>query len=56
MTSDIFFCSGLLMSSRIIGCRDKSPVYEYLFSYYSPVGIMKNLFKSEEGKLLSHER
>ncbi|XP_058804192.1 juvenile hormone esterase-like [Phymastichus coffea] len=49
MTSDIFFDAGILMSSRIIGSRDKSPVYEYLFSHYSPVGIVKNLFKTEEG-------
>ncbi|NP_001136104.1 carboxylesterase clade B, member 6 precursor [Nasonia vitripennis] len=49
MTSDIFFVAGILMSSRIMSAREKSPIYEYLFSYYAPFGIMKNLFKKEEG-------
>ena len=51
MTSDIFFGAGILMSSKILGAREKSPIYEYLLSYYAPFGIMKNLFKMEEGML-----
>lgn len=52
MTSDIFFVAGILMSSRIMSAREKSPIYEYLFSYYAPFGIMKNLFKMEEGTIV----
>ncbi|KAJ8676688.1 hypothetical protein QAD02_012475 [Eretmocerus hayati] len=49
MLGDIMFGAGVYISSRIFGARDKAPVYEYLFSYYSPIGFMKNLFKMNEG-------
>lgn len=49
MSSDIYFNAGVGLSSRIMASRIKSPVYEYLFTYYSPIGLMKNLFKVEEG-------
>lgn len=49
MTSDIFFNIGNMMSSKILSARIKSPIYKYLFSYYSAFGIMKNLFKQDAG-------
>ncbi|XP_033230515.1 esterase FE4-like [Belonocnema kinseyi] len=49
MTSDIMFNEGILMSAQIMASKSKQPVYEYLFSYYSPIGIMKNLMKQQEG-------
>lgn len=53
MTSDEMFNAGVLMSSKIFSNRIKSPVYKYLFSYYSTFGIMKNLFKLENGNFLN---
>lgn len=43
------FTSGVALSTKIISTKIKSPVYEYLFSFYSPVGLVKNLLKTEEG-------
>ncbi|XP_015591452.1 esterase FE4 [Cephus cinctus] len=43
MLSDIFFNYGLLISTKVMGSRVASPVYYYMFTYESPLGLMKNL-------------
>jgi hypothetical protein len=50
MTSDIFFNYGILISSKIINNRNRSPLYKYLFTYEAPFGPIKNLFNVKKGK------
>lgn len=41
-----------MLSLDIIKDRNSAAIYEYLFSYQAPFGLMKNLFGISDGKLL----
>lgn len=34
----------------MMGTKNKQPIYEYLFTYNTSAGFVKNLFKIEERK------
>lgn len=49
LTSDIYFTYGVAFVTKMMAAKNKKPIYEYLFSYNSTAGFVKNLFKVEEG-------
>lgn len=52
LLSDACMVYNTLSSAKIINSQNKSPVYEFLFSYYSPFGFMKNLVNVDMGKVM----
>ena len=49
MLTDIMIATGELMSMDILKDRISAPIYEYIFSYEAPFGLMKNLFGVTDG-------
>ncbi|XP_003487272.1 esterase FE4-like [Bombus impatiens] len=49
MMSDIYFDAGILLSLDIMKNRISAPIYEYLFSYEAPTGLMKSIFGVSDG-------
>ncbi|XP_029046685.1 esterase FE4-like [Osmia bicornis bicornis] len=49
MLNDVFFNAGELLSLDIIKARNSAAIYEYLFSYQAPFGLMKSLFGISDG-------
>lgn len=52
MVGDVCFNIPHLMATKIIQSRNKSPVYEYLFSYESSFGVMKSFAGISKCKFL----
>lgn len=52
MMDDVMFNSASMLTLDILSLRKSAPIYEYIFSYEAPFGMMKNLFHVEEGELL----
>ncbi|XP_051170759.1 juvenile hormone esterase-like [Leptopilina boulardi] len=48
LTSDIYFTYGIGFTIKMMGTKNKQPIYEYLFTYNTSAGFVKNLFKIEE--------
>jgi len=51
MLDDVMFDVATALSLEILSTRISAPIYEYLFSYKAPFGMMKSLFQVEEGEL-----
>lgn len=51
MLDDIMFDAPTALSLEILSSRNSAPIYEYIFSYEAPFGMMKSLFHVEDGKL-----
>lgn len=51
MLDDVMFDVATALSLEILSTRISAPIYEYLFSYEAPFGMMKSLFQVEEGEL-----
>ncbi|XP_012215980.1 esterase FE4-like [Linepithema humile] len=49
MLDDVMFDVATALSLEILSTRISAPIYEYLFSYEAPFGMMKSLFQVEEG-------
>ncbi|KAG7212446.1 hypothetical protein KM043_012761 [Ampulex compressa] len=49
LLSDLYFDAGLRISADIMSKRNSAPIYEYLFSYESPSGLMKTLTNVQGG-------
>ncbi|KAK2586966.1 hypothetical protein KPH14_010941 [Odynerus spinipes] len=49
MLSDAYFIAGVAFSLNFITHRNTAPVYQYIFEYEAPFGIMKNLVNFEKG-------
>ncbi|XP_020279915.1 esterase FE4-like [Pseudomyrmex gracilis] len=49
MLDDVMFDVPTALSLEILSSRISSPIYEYMFSYEAPFGMMKSLFHVEEG-------
>ncbi|XP_017882530.2 esterase FE4-like [Ceratina calcarata] len=49
MLSDVYFNAGELLSLDIMKNRMSSPIYQYMFTFDSPTGFMKNLFGVRDG-------
>lgn len=45
------FDAAAALSLEVLSTRNSAPIYEYIFSYEAPFGMMKNLFHVEDGKL-----
>lgn len=51
LLSDVYFIYGAALSGKIISSRNSAPVYEYFFTFHSPVGMMKTFFQMTDGKI-----
>ncbi|XP_015175882.1 PREDICTED: cholinesterase 1-like [Polistes dominula] len=49
MLTDAYFTAGAAFSLNFITHRNTAPVYQYIFEYEAPFGIMKNVVNSEKG-------
>ncbi|XP_066586450.1 juvenile hormone esterase-like [Prorops nasuta] len=49
LLTDVMFTTGIALGNKVMSTRNFSPVYEYLFTYESPFGLMKNVFNVEKG-------
>ncbi|XP_014476726.1 PREDICTED: esterase FE4-like [Dinoponera quadriceps] len=49
MLDDVMFDAAAALSLEILSSRISAPVYEYIFSYEAPFGLMKSLFHVEDG-------
>jgi len=56
MLDDVMFDVATALSLEILSTRISAPIYEYLFSYKAPFGMMKSLFQVEEGELWTLSR
>lgn len=50
MLDDIMFDAATSLSLEILSGRNSAPIYQYVFSYEAPFGMMKNLFHVEDGE------
>ncbi|CAD6236387.1 GSCOCT00008155001.2-RA-CDS [Cotesia congregata] len=55
LLSDVYFVYGAALSGKIISSRNSAPVYEYFFTFHSPVGMMKTFFQMTEGVMHGDE-
>jgi len=51
MLDDVMFDVGIALSLEVLSSRISSPIYQYIFSYEAPFGMMKSLFQVEDGEL-----
>lgn len=51
MLDDIMFDAATALSLDVLSSRISAPIYEYLFSYEAPFGMIKTLFQVEDGEL-----
>ncbi|KAM0724816.1 Esterase FE4 [Formica fusca] len=49
MLDDIMFDAATALSLDILSSRISAPIYEYIFSYEAPFGMMKTMFQVEDG-------
>ncbi|EFN64812.1 Esterase FE4 [Camponotus floridanus] len=49
MLDDIMFDAATALSLDILSSRISTPIYEYIFSYEAPFGMMKTMFQVEDG-------
>ncbi|XP_032674579.1 esterase FE4-like [Odontomachus brunneus] len=49
MLDDIMFDAATALSLEILSSRISAPIYEYIFSYEAPFGMLKSLFHVEDG-------
>ncbi|KMR05274.1 esterase fe4 [Lasius niger] len=49
MLDDIMFDAATALSLDVLSSRISAPIYEYLFSYEAPFGMIKTLFQVEDG-------
>lgn len=45
------FDAATALSLDILSSRISAPIYEYIFSYEAPFGMMKTMFQVEDGEL-----
>lgn len=45
------FDAGIALSLEVLSSRISSPIYQYIFSYEAPFGMIKSLFQVENGEL-----
>lgn len=45
------FDAATALSLEILSSRISAPIYEYIFSYEAPFGLVKSLFHVEDGEL-----
>ncbi|XP_044586951.1 esterase FE4-like [Cotesia glomerata] len=55
LLSDVYFVYGAALSGKIISSRNSAPVYEYFFTFHSPVGMMKTFFQMTDGAMHGDE-
>ena len=51
MLDDVMFDAGIALSLEVLSSRISSPIYEYIFSYEAPFGMIKSLVQVEDGEL-----
>lgn len=51
MLDDVMYDAATALSLEMLSSRISSPIYEYMFTYEAPFGIMKSMFHVEDGKL-----
>lgn len=49
------FNAGIALTLKVLSTRISSPIYQYLFSYEAPFGMIKSLVEVEEGEFTSYE-
>ncbi|KAL0125897.1 hypothetical protein PUN28_004753 [Cardiocondyla obscurior] len=49
MLDDVMFDAGIALSLEVLSSRISSPIYQYIFSYEAPFGMIKSLLEVEEG-------
>ncbi|XP_012533535.1 esterase FE4 [Monomorium pharaonis] len=49
MLDDVMFDAGIALSLEVLSSRISSPIYQYLFSYEAPIGMIKSLIHVEQG-------
>lgn len=49
MLNDIMFDAATAFTLDVLSSRISAPIYEYLFSYEAPFGMIKSLFQVEDG-------
>lgn len=45
------FDAGIALSLEVLSTRISSPIYQYIFSYEAPFGMIKSLVQVENGEL-----
>lgn len=45
------FDAGIALSLQVLSSRISSPIYQYIFSYEAPFGMIKSLMQVENGEL-----
>jgi len=51
MLDDVMFDAGIALSLEVLSSRISSPIYQYIFSYEAPFGMIKSLVQVEDGEL-----
>lgn len=51
MLDDVMFDAGIALSLEVLSSRISSPIYQYIFSYEAPFGMIKSLVQVENGEL-----
>jgi len=51
MLDDVMFDAAAALTLEILSSRNSAPIYEYMFSYEAPFGLMKSLYHVEDGEL-----
>lgn len=49
MLDDVMFDAGIALSLEVLSSRISSPIYQYIFSYEAPFGMIKSLVQVENG-------
>ncbi|EFN82200.1 Esterase FE4 [Harpegnathos saltator] len=49
MLDDVMFDTATALTLDVLSTRISSPIYEYIFSYEAPFGMMKSMFHVEDG-------
>ncbi|XP_071559330.1 esterase FE4 [Temnothorax nylanderi] len=49
MLDDVMFDAGIALSLEVLSSRISSPIYQYIFSYEAPFGMIKSLVQVEVG-------
>ncbi|KYN20565.1 PREDICTED: esterase FE4-like [Trachymyrmex cornetzi] len=49
MLDDVMFDAGIALSLEVLSSRISSPIFQYIFSYEAPFGMIKSLVQVEDG-------
>ncbi|EZA55321.1 Venom carboxylesterase-6 [Ooceraea biroi] len=49
MLDDVMFDAAAALTLEVLSTRISAPIYEYIFSYEAPFGMMKNLYHVDDG-------